>query len=48
MGVVVTPALLLLLLGRRVDMTQSLFGTFKKLGTKVRYLNIPVCIIVTA
>lgn len=36
LGVVVTPALLLLILGRRLDMAPSLLATFKKLGIKVR------------
>eukprot|EP00752_Nemacystus_decipiens_P003115 g2885.t1 len=35
LGVVVTPALLLLFLGRRLDMAPSLLATFKKLGIKV-------------
>ena len=35
LGVVVTPALLLLVLGRRLDMAPSLLATFKKLGIKV-------------
>ncbi|CAM9150685.1 unnamed protein product [Scytosiphon promiscuus] len=35
LGVVVTPALLLMLLGRRLDMAPSLLTTFKKLGIKV-------------
>ncbi|CAM9231931.1 unnamed protein product [Ectocarpus sp. 13 AM-2016] len=35
LGVVITPALLLLLLGRRLDMAPSLLATFKKLGIKV-------------
>lgn len=36
LGVVVTPALLVLLVGRRLDMAPSLLATFKKLGIKVR------------
>lgn len=40
LGVVVTPALLLLLLGRRLDMAPSLLATFKKLGIKVRVCDI--------
>ncbi|CAM9247825.1 unnamed protein product, partial [Hapterophycus canaliculatus] len=35
LGVVVTPALLLMLLGRRLDMAPSLLTTFKRLGIKV-------------
>eukprot|EP00904_Undaria_pinnatifida_P013312 jgi/Undpi1/9110/HiC_scaffold_26.g11568.m1 len=35
LGVVVTPALLLLLIGRRLDMTPSLVAAFRKLGIKV-------------
>ncbi len=35
LGVVVTPALLLLIVGRRLDMAPSLLATFKKLGIKV-------------
>lgn len=33
-----TPALLLLLVGRRLDMAPSLLGAFKKLGIKVSKL----------
>lgn len=36
LGVIVTPALLLLLIGRRLDMNPSLLATFRKLGVKVR------------
>lgn len=39
LGVVVTPALLLLFLGRRLDMAPSLLATFKKLGIKVGVYN---------
>ncbi|CAN0101123.1 unnamed protein product, partial [Laminaria digitata] len=35
LGVIVTPALLLLLIGRRLDMAPSLLATFRKLGVKV-------------
>eukprot|EP00903_Cladosiphon_okamuranus_P017560 g16174.t1 len=35
LGVAITPAILLLLLGRRLDMPLSLLATFKKLGIKV-------------
>ncbi|CAM9509335.1 unnamed protein product, partial [Sphacelaria rigidula] len=35
LGVVVTPALLLLLVGKRLDMAPSLLATFQKLGVKV-------------
>lgn len=37
LGVIVTPALLLLLIGRRLDMAPSLLATFRKLGVKVRH-----------
>lgn len=35
LGVIVTPALLLLLVGKSLDMAPSLLATFQKLGIKV-------------
>lgn len=39
LGVVATPALLLLLVGQRLEMAPSLLATFKKLGVKVREVD---------